>query len=498
MSEPVAEVDGITTCMGFKIRINPGYTELRRTDFLSISHENSTFLLTIQKLWRDNGQLLAELRTIGKVPQTPFEKKPLYLASPDQIRSILQLATDPTYSLLLGHLISTEVEANFKLDDFGRLFITGKSGSGKSYTVGVLVEELIKKQIPVVILDRHGEYNSLKVMKEQNFPENDPFFRLEDPALAFANHVVEFADSNFNPSTDLDLDYLYVAEPTELVSQGQCAIVNLRGLSIENQKKIALKLLHSLYDAASRKAISPFYLFIDEAHEFCGKQKDPVSDIVKLISMEGRKFGLNLAIITQRPQALDVNIRSQAGTWIIHKLTDVNDVNITCKSAEGLSVKTDEDVIQMLNQGEALIAGEIAPLNPLLVKVRERYTLHGGAGFNLSELVPDTQVFSVAPLIQKLRDNITQDTLAEAHENRVSKILTLSEYESLSNSLIEERDHLMEVIQEKTRQIEVLKKENLEMFNELKKLRDEVHKQKRRADDAVNVAERTLSELKKR
>ena len=152
----------------------------------------------------------------------------------------------------------------------------------------------------------------------------------------------------------------------------------------------------------------------------------------------------------------------------------------------------------MLNQGEALIAGEIAPLNPILVQIRERYTIHGGAGFNLSELVPDTQAFSVAPLIEKLQKNTPQDTLTEAHENRVSKILTLSEYETLSNSLVEERDHLMEVIQEKTRQMEILKKENLEIFNELKKLREELVKQKRRADEAVDVAERTLSELKKR
>jgi DNA segregation ATPase FtsK/SpoIIIE-like protein len=244
--------------------------------------------------------------------------------------------------------------------------------------------------------------------------------------------------------------------------------------------------------------VRPFFLFIDEAHEFSGKQKDSVSDIIRLISMEGRKFGINLAVITQRPQALDVNVRSQAGTWIIHKLTDTNDVNITCKSAEGLSPKTDDEIIQSLDIGEALIVGEISPLNPILLKIRERHTVHGGTGFNLSDLVPDTSAFSVAPLIQKLRNEVKPEKLAEAHENRVSKILTLSEYESLSNSLLEERDHLMEVIQEKTRHIEQLKKESLEMFDELKKLRDEVQKQKLRADEAVDIAERTLSELKKR
>lgn len=495
----VADVDGITTCMGFKIRVHPEWdTKLRRTDYLSIEHENSVFLLTIQKLWRNNGRLSADVRVLGALPQTPFESRPVFLANSEIIRSVLQLSPDPQNSMYLGSLSGTPVPTHFDLNAFGRLFITGKSGSGKSYTVGVIIEELIKKHIPVVIIDRHGEYSSLKIIKEQEFPIGDPFFQIEDPALAFANHIVEFADINLNPTTDLDLDYLYVAEPDEVVSSGQCTIVNLRGLSIDNQKKVVLRLLHSLYNASSKSKIPPFFLFVDEAHEFCGKQKDAVNDVVRLISMEGRKFGMNLAIITQRPQSLDVSVRSQAGTWLIHKLTDTNDISITTKSAEGLSLREDEDIIQMLNEGEVIISGDVSPLTPIQVKIRERYTVHGGAGFNLSDLVPDVGMFSVAPLIQKLRRNIDPKKLEEAHEIRSSKILTLSEYESMSNSLVQERDHLMEIIEDKTRQIEEMKKENLAMFKELKTLREELQKQKRRAEDAVRVAEDTLLELKKR
>ncbi len=495
----VAEIDGITTCMGFKIRVNSEWeSKLRRTDYLSINHEDSDFLLSIQKLWRDNGQLFGQVNALGNIPQTPFKSSPIYIAQSEIIQHVLQLNPPPQSSLLLGTLLATNIPTRFNLEKFGRLFITGKSGSGKSYTVGVIIEELIRKQIPVVIIDRHAEYSSLKVLKEQNFPKNDAFFQVEDPALLFANHIVEFADKNYNPMTDLDLDYLYVAEPKEIVSPGQCIIINLRGLSIENQKKVSLRLLNTLYDASSKSQIPPFFLFIDEAHEFCGKQKDAVNDIVRLISMEGRKFGMNLAIITQRPAALDVSVRSQAGTWIIHKLTDINDISITTKSAEGLSLKEDEDIIQMLNQGEAIITGDVAPITPIQLKIRERYTLHGGAGFNITELIPDASVFSIAPLIQKLRKNIDPQRLSNAHEIRISKILTLTEYESLSNSLIQERDHLMEIIEDKTRQMESMKKENLAMFEQLKTLRDEVQKQKRRAEDAVRIAEETLSELKKR
>ena len=40
--------------------------------------------------------------------------------------------------------------------------ILAKSGAGKSYSVGVILEEIVKKNIPVLILDPHGEYSSLK------------------------------------------------------------------------------------------------------------------------------------------------------------------------------------------------------------------------------------------------------------------------------------------------------------------------------------------------
>lgn len=44
----------------------------------------------------------------------------------------------------------------------GRSFITGKSGSGKSNTASVIIEELLDQQFPVMIVDTDGEYWGLK------------------------------------------------------------------------------------------------------------------------------------------------------------------------------------------------------------------------------------------------------------------------------------------------------------------------------------------------
>ena len=47
------------------------------------------------------------------------------------------------------------------------LAILAKSGSGKSFFCGVLLEEILEKKIPVLVIDPHGEYSSLK------FPSRD-------------------------------------------------------------------------------------------------------------------------------------------------------------------------------------------------------------------------------------------------------------------------------------------------------------------------------------
>ncbi len=44
----------------------------------------------------------------------------------------------------------------------GRTCLIGSSGSGKSYAVGVICEELCKNRVPFLIIDTEGEYSGLK------------------------------------------------------------------------------------------------------------------------------------------------------------------------------------------------------------------------------------------------------------------------------------------------------------------------------------------------
>ena len=56
----------------------------------------------------------------------------------------------------------------------GRTAVMGMSGSGKSYLIGVLCEELCKADLPFIIIDPEGEYKSLKEKFDIVWACNDP------------------------------------------------------------------------------------------------------------------------------------------------------------------------------------------------------------------------------------------------------------------------------------------------------------------------------------
>lgn len=502
----VAVIQGKATCNGFTIKASE---DIARTSYFSVLHNGKTYVLSVKNIWREKGITYANLRVISGIPETPFDtNSEIRIATPDEIKKSLGLEVSPDKALNIGKLVDTEIDATFNVEKLGRLFITGKSGSGKSHTVGVIIEELIKKQIAILIIDVHGEYSSLKLIHDIQTLEGDPFIDPEDPESSFSKYIIEFGKQQFNPGVDLDIAYLFACTPEEIIKPGQCTIVNLRGFSLDAQQQITDKLLNDLFSAITIKKIPPFFVFIDEAHNMAGKQKVsepiPVYETTRKVAQEGRKFGMNLVIITQRPQLLDVTLRAQAGTWIIHKLTDTNDVNITCKSAEGLNPKEDVERIQSLAVGEAIICGEITPVETLIVKIRSRHTVHGGAGYNILDYVNKEEDIHKADLISELKNRITSEILDKAYKNMPS-INESTESDNSKNERKQLDDGLSEKITELQNEImqlksdnEKLKKVNKELEKLVASLKSECQKEKKRADDAVAVAEKALKELKKK
>ncbi len=449
-----------------------------RNDYISVEHENKkNYLLIIKEIWNEKNYIYAIAETVGEMPKTPFQPKSgVYKATEELINETLGIFSPEEEGVYLGKLRGYPYDVILPLKKFGRVFITGKSGSGKSYTVGVLIEEFLKKGVPIIIFDRHGEYSSLKVQNSEGSEE----FHVEP--RSYAEQIIEFTDLEINPGGDVPIEFLMTSNAKDLISSQQCTIINLRGLDLEVQEALTEKILKKLYEASVQGEIQPYYCILDEAHLFASKTKTPVRETVKLFAQEGRKFGANLVIVTQKPQLLDTTVRAQAGTWIIHQLTDIRDVDITVKSSEGLSSEWNEDVAR-LEPGEAIITGDVIKRAPLILRIRKRETLHGGSGFNPLDFVND----ELKETMEARRKRLSEGRSAAQVETARQLFDSLTEPEgdkTTDNKALTQRLHELEAL------IRDLRIEN-------KELEAELLSERKKKEKAIKTAEKALAELKK-
>jgi len=141
---------------------------------------------------------------------------------------------------------------------------------------------------------------------------------------------------------------------------------------------VAGKLLYDLFLARKRGQIPPFFCIVEEAHNFVpekGFGSAKSSQVLRLISSEGRKFGVGLCIVSQRPALVQKTVLAQCTSQIIMKMTNPNDLRMVGNSVEGITTESLEE-IQHLAIGSALVCGVVD--RPLIVNIRSRKTKHGG------------------------------------------------------------------------------------------------------------------------
>jgi len=117
---------------------------------------------------------------------------------------------------------------------------------------------------------------------------------------------------------------------------------------------------------------APVVVIVDEAHNFLGRQiggEDAVArlDAFELIAKEGRKFGLNICLTTQRPRDITEGVLSQMGTLIVHRLTNDRDREVV-ERACGEIDRSASSFLPNLKPGEAAIIGADFPI-PLTIQI---------------------------------------------------------------------------------------------------------------------------------
>jgi len=170
---------------------------------------------------------------------------------------------------------------------------------------------------------------------------------------------------------------------SEMLRPMHLSDLDLSGLTDFVADYIAFKVLSDIYEkAASDQFEYPVFIFIEEAHRFIPAEGSTNSSrIIKKIAAEGRKFGVFLVLITQRPSKIHSDALSQCNSQIIMRLTNPHDQSAVSSSSERLS-ETLMDDLPGLNTGEAVVVGEMTRA-PVMLSVKKRSTKEGGSDIDI-------------------------------------------------------------------------------------------------------------------
>lgn len=340
--------------------------------------------------------------------------------------------------------------------------ILAGTGSGKSYTAGVLVEELLlpKNRAAVLIFDPHGEYDTLTTMRGhaafQGEDGYEPVVKVLSPDdvrirmssldyydiltllpemsdrqqsilnKAFAilkRHkrgdyrwgvqdliaAVYEADSTQDddgnekvgssaPALEWKLDrlarspYFHPFEhlsPKSLFEPGQVTVLQMSEISQEEQQVICAAVLRQANHARMNTVKEliepddenylpyPVFILIEEAHRFApAHEPSRCKMIVRTILSEGRKFGLGVGLITQRPGKLDSDVLSQCMSQFLMRIVNPTDQDSLKYGVEAAGRDLLKE-LPALTKGQVIIAGACVN-TPVLCQVRKRITAHGG------------------------------------------------------------------------------------------------------------------------
>lgn len=115
----------------------------------------------------------------------------------------------------------------------------------------------------------------------------------------------------------------------------------------------------------------PFMIVCEEAHNYIpksgGAEYKASKKSIERIAKEGRKYGLSLMVVSQRPSEVSETIFSQCNNFISLRLTNVNDQNYV-KALMPENSNAIADILPNLSSGECLIVGD-ATLIPSVVKL---------------------------------------------------------------------------------------------------------------------------------
>lgn len=155
-------------------------------------------------------------------------------------------------------------------------------------------------------------------------------------------------------------------------------IIDISGLPNEVAGPLAAMLArllfqYKLYQTQDERRRDPVLLVCEEAHRYVPDRGEAeyaaAQTAVRRIAREGRKYGLGLMLVSQRPSDIESTVIAQCGTWLVLRLTNSSDqAHVARFLPDSLAGMT--RALPALAQQEALFVGEGAAI-PARVKIRD-------------------------------------------------------------------------------------------------------------------------------
>ena len=175
-------------------------------------------------------------------------------------------------------------------------------------------------------------------------------------------------------------EYITIDEYIKKIQQKdgkKCQIVNFNLEDVDDRfartiVKIFGRMFMKYTKGLEQRASFPIHMILEEAHRYVLEGDDKKLfgyNIFERIAKEGRKYGLLLDLITQRPTDLNENVISQCANFLIFKINHPADLEYIAKSVPNMS----EDIVEKqktLQAGTCVAFGRIFKI-PMIAKMEK-------------------------------------------------------------------------------------------------------------------------------
>jgi hypothetical protein len=285
------------------------------------------------------------------------------------------------------------------------MLIQGASGSGKSYLLRVLAEQLCGT-IQTIIIDPEGEYNTLR--------EKFPF--------------VLVGEGGETPASVKTADLL----AKRLVEIGASAICDLYALEREDQQEWIRLFITSLM-SLPRSQWKPLVVIIDEAHLFVPEKGEGSAISTRAVEdfcSRGRKHGIGIILATQRITKVSNNAAGNLQNYFIGRTFIQTDreraakvMGVPNRQAEKEAFFSD---LKVLKPGQFWALGVAVTVDKALVTVQSAQTTHPKAGALTTHKPPaPDKIRAMLPQLADLpKEAATEEAEIEQLRREANKLRT--------------------------------------------------------------------------